>query len=410
LNDLTSRDFISKVNDQESKIKRLYDEIEQLNSEIKTIEPTLKKLEDQNPTVSSLALLYDHGKSLGLIDGKCPLCGSALTEKEFEDHLFSIDQRVKISSESLSSLIKKQKHILESIKANETILRRESFELEAFLNRKKTIEERFYELDQELNKFEVKLDVKDINSLSRKYDDFDSSINDLRNSINILQISRSYEKVLEIEKQIGMAKEESDNISKRIQYLQEVQLKIKNDYDLIRRSTGEIIDERLAEISPLLVELYYRLKPHIDWDKISYNIRGDVSRFLSLRTNDDLNPNFIFSSGQRRAVGLAFLLAVHLSIQWSNLETLILDDPIQHVDDYRALHFVETLSSIRMTNKQVICTVEDPELAHLLCRRLRSKTENVGKFVEMSFESGLGVKVESEKTIKAVKRDVLLAS
>ena len=124
-----------------------------------------------------------------------------------------------------------------------------------------------------------------------------------------------------LDKQLNTFKAESNSISKRINRLKEIQTSIKNDYDTIRRNTGEIIDEQLAELSPLLSELYSRLQPHIDWDKIVYSIRGDVSRFLSLRTNDDLNPNFIFSSGQRRAVGLAFLLSVHLSIRWSNLQT-----------------------------------------------------------------------------------------
>jgi chromosome segregation protein len=74
----------------------------------------------------------------------------------------------------------------------------------------------------------------------------------------------------------------------------------------VRRAAGEIIDERLALISPLLNELYQRLGPHVEWRSIEYGIRGDIRRFLSLRVGNNLNPQFVFSSGQRRAAGPAF--------------------------------------------------------------------------------------------------------
>lgn len=74
-----------------------------------------------------------------------------------------------------------------------------------------------------------------------------------------------------------------------------------------------MIDEQLAAVSPLLAELFQRLRPHVDWRAVRYNLRGDVRRMLSFEVGDGLNPSFVFSSGHRRAAGLAFLLAFHLS-------------------------------------------------------------------------------------------------
>ena len=119
----------------------------------------------------------------------------------------------------------------------------------------------------------------------------------------------------------------------------------------VRSISGEIIDERLAQISPLLNELYQRLRPHFDWRSIEYSIRGDVRRFLSLRVGDGLNPQFVFSSGQRRAAGLAFLLSVHLARAWTSWRTLLMDDPVQHIDDFRALHLIEVLAALRLGGK-----------------------------------------------------------
>lgn len=107
----------------------------------------------------------------------------------------------------------------------------------------------------------------------------------------------------------------------------------------------------------LLGDLYRRLRPHTSWRDIDYRIRGDVKRFLSLEVGDGLNPQFIFSSGQRRATGLAFLLSVYLATSWSHFRTLILDDPVQHIDDFRAVHLAEILASLHKAGRQIICAV-----------------------------------------------------
>src|SRR5690606_37670601 len=115
---------------------------------------------------------------------------------------------------------------------------------------------------------------------------------------------------------------------------------------------------------------------------IDYSIRGDVRRFLSLKVGEGLNPQFVFSSGQRRAAGLAFLLSVFLSRNWTRFSTLLLDDPVQHIDDFRALQLIEVLGALRLEGRQIVCAVEDSSLADLLCRRLVSTVEQPGKLFD----------------------------
>jgi hypothetical protein len=64
---------------------------------------------------------------------------------------------------------------------------------------------------------------------------------------------------------------------------------------------------------------------------------------------------------------------------WTPLRSLLLDDPVQHIDDFRALHLVEVLAALRLDGRQIICAVEDPALAHLLCRRLVSTVDKPGR-------------------------------
>jgi hypothetical protein len=74
---------------------------------------------------------------------------------------------------------------------------------------------------------------------------------------------------------------------------------------MVRRVAGELVDERLAQLEPLLIELYGRLRPHVQWSTVGYKVRGDVKRFMRLTG----------------------------------------------VDDYRTLHLAEVLSSIRRSGK-----------------------------------------------------------
>jgi hypothetical protein len=141
-------------------------------------------------------------------------------------------------------------------------------------------------------------------------------------------------------------------------------------HDAARRAAAETLDSRLDRVLPLMSELYRRLRPHPIWTDIEYSIRGDVRRFLTLQVGEELNPQFLFSSGQRRATGLAFLLSVNLSLAWSRWKSILFDDPVQHIDDFRTVHLAEIGAQLVASGRQIICAVEDGALADLLCRRL----------------------------------------
>lgn len=127
------------------------------------------------------------------------------------------------------------------------------------------------------------------------------------------------------------------------------------------------------------------------------------------RVGDALNPRFVFSSGQRRAAGLAFLLSVYLARPWSRMRTLVLDDPVQHIDDSRALHFAKVLTAMRRTGRQVVCTIEDESLADLLCRRLRALDSEGGVKITMGYESGKGGRVIRTERITPHAPRILVA-
>src|SRR5262249_55814692 len=148
-------------------------------------------------------------------------------------------------------------------------------------------------------------------------------------------------------------------------------------------------------------------RPHTDWTEIGTDFGGRVRGSLNFSVGDGRNPQFLFSSGQRRAAGLAFLLAVHLSRPWCRWHSLLLDDPVQHVDDYRALNLVEVLAAIGGSGRQVIVAVEDAALADLLCRRLRSTPTEPGRRYDLTHAPDGSGKIDTVLDVLPLPRHAL---
>lgn len=352
-----------------------------------------------NEMAASLAILVEHGDALGLHDAHCPLCAAARTQAEFNSGLAAARARIEelasgvgVAREALAgarqraadagSKAASSKDMWESIEREEQALRaREQAQVEVF--------ER-----HGLNP----ANASDPDALEREASNQREQLVELERALNALEASRAVGVLSSVEARVTVLRSHAEAAAEALTRAQAAVTAAKSLEKSVRRSASEIVDERLARISPLLNEIYQRLRPHANWRSIEYSIRGDVRRFLSLKVGDDLNPQFVFSSGQRRAAGLAFLLSVHLARPWARWQTLVLDDPVQHIDDYRALQLVEVLASLRQSGRQVVVAVEDEALADLLCRRLPSTVEQGGRrfFVDFTKEGAADVMVRQD--------------
>ncbi|MEX3932092.1 AAA family ATPase [Paraburkholderia phymatum] len=347
-------------------------------------EQRLVREEEMDAIAASLSLLVEHGERLGLHDDHCPLCAAHRTSEEFAAGLAAARRRIA----SLASGVQRARDALAAAKDN---ARKPSLALQAAVATVQIHADELRRLhDQEAAHVDFYtqwgLDHRFINdpdglekaiSLER-----DQLIN-LERALLVLEASQAVSQMSSIESNISALRAEIEKLAQAVSQSQSAVTAAREIERSVKRVGAEIIDERLAQISPLLNELYQRLRPHADWRTIDYSIRGDVRRFLSLKVGEGLNPQFVFSSGQRRAAGLAFLLSVYLARAWTPLRSLLLDDPVQHIDDFRALHLVEVLAALRLDGRQVICAVEDPALADLLCRRLVSTSTEGGRRLDI---------------------------
>jgi chromosome segregation protein len=367
----------------------------------------LRSAEAKAPIQSALAILVEQGTRLNLQNGRCPLCGSEVTEADFQSHVSAIRNDIARHNAELAGLAHAQadasgkyafaKSEFETLSAEN---RRIKGELESLNQTGAKLSEEAKALGVQTNEESVSAGLQ--SRLAR--------LRDFETHLDALEARATNERLIELQHQRDLVQQQADSLAERIEFMSRVSQGARTASDATKRVSREIIEERLAALNPLLSELYSRLKPHVAYEEVKYRMRGDVLRFLRLEVGEDINPRFTFSSGQRRALGLAFLLAVYFTRPWCKLKTLVLDDPVQHIDDYRALHLAEVLASVRQLGHQVICTVEDPALANLLCRRLRSSEGEQGSLVELSFSGEQGSGIKTVAQIAPLPSTVLLSA
>jgi DNA repair exonuclease SbcCD ATPase subunit len=402
----------------QSRLKEMEDRLAALDRRRTKIETTAaefeKKLQQQQqgqPLLESWAQLREHGAHLGLRDGKCPLCASRVSQEDFDSQLKKIHDDITSRNSALIAMVQERNRLSADLQSCISDIRALQRQYDDFVRTSRSLREEHAQVKEYARQIlnSPPETTPTPSEIERAASDLRQRAAILEKNLGLLETSKTLERVGQLRKQLEENRRHGDVIDARISKHKIVSERFREAASALKRVSGELVDDRLAELAPLLQEIYSRLRPHVDWTEISYLIRGDVRRFLSLRVGDQLNPKFMFSSGQRRAAGLAFLLAVHLSRSWCSLNSLILDDPVQHIDDYRALHLIEVLHAIRRSGRQIICTVEDEALASLLCRRLRGSEEE-GSLVKMEYVPNEGVAVANVERFSSLPKLSILAA
>jgi hypothetical protein len=411
LEKIKTAEFENHVSNIKSNITRLSFKRDELVIERQGLATILEEKEVDRPIISSWMQIITQGKRVGLQDSHCPLCDSLMDVGQYEDNLNRREKELENQVFELSDFQKRFQDVSDQLFNVSKELGNLEHEYSMLTSKKMQIENELQNLHNDIKCDGYLADVISINSaeITKLLMILQTSVTRLESSISTLEASQIKDTIANQETLLASLQKHSDACESDVKSLKGKLNSLKDSHDVIKRVSGEIVDEQLSTLSPLLRELYLRLKPHVDWLDLDYAIRGDVKKFLSLRVGDSLNPRFMFSSGQRRAAGLAFLLSVLLSRSWCKLKTVILDDPVQHIDDYRSLHLVEVLSGIRQSGYQIICTVEDPQLAGLLSRRLRVIQDQDGSEITMDSNPGTGIYLNELKYIGSIGPNILMA-
>jgi DNA repair exonuclease SbcCD ATPase subunit len=330
-----------------------------------------------------LAALLNHGTAIGLQDGHCPLCDAARDQKEFDAAIAKAKEKLAARGVKLTET---------TVAAN--VARRRASDAErastdagarymALTRRAEVLQEKLKTVQQTYSRFSFPASARDPAGAQQLIFTESEKLVRLERALSVLEASNSVDRVGALEAKVTSLRARAEQEAARLASVEKAVESARQINNAAKTVANEILTEQFDTVMPLLRELYRRLRPHADWSEIESDFGGKVRGSLNFTVGDGHNPQFLFSSGQRRAAGLAFLLAVHLSRPWCKWRSLLMDDPVQHIDDYRALNLVEVLAAIRRTGRQIIIAVEDTALANVICRRLRSANEDGGRHFEL---------------------------
>ncbi|MFL6200828.1 MAG: AAA family ATPase [Thermoanaerobaculia bacterium] len=335
--------------------------------------------QERDAFATHMAAVLDHGEALGLKDGHCPLCDAARSSDEFAAAIAAARAKLSTRGARATQTAAALDQARRIVGQAETALAAAERRLAEFEAQRTSLAHDLERVAETFSQWSLDALPAEPEGARRLVLQRQEETAQLEHALFMLEASSAHDRVTALEGRVAQLRVQLDDEIAKLTVAEQAAEAARQIDNGAKSVANQILTEQFDTVMPLLKELYQRLRPHTDWREIETDFGGRVRASLNFTVGDGRNPQFLFSSGQRRAAGIAFLLAIHLSRPWCRLRSLMLDDPVQHIDDYRALNLVEVLSAVRRTGRQVIVAVEDPALADVLCRRLRSTAFEGGR-------------------------------
>jgi DNA repair exonuclease SbcCD ATPase subunit len=150
----------------------------------------------------------------------------------------------------------------------------------------------------------------------------------------------------------------------------------------LKSDSEQFVEARIASLQPILDQFYSAIDPHPTFRTISITTKlfGGKHRLDPILRDEGSDvtisePGRTLSTSQANALAVALFMSFNMGFSSSGLSTMILDDPLQNLDDIHLLGLVDLLRRLA-PHRQLILTTHDQSFASLLVRKLRPVSES----------------------------------
>jgi predicted nucleic acid-binding Zn-ribbon protein len=160
-----------------------------------------------------------------------------------------------------------------------------------------------------------------------------------------------------------------------------------------------VVEERIRQHQREIVRQFKTMLPcPYMFDSVAMS-RGSAGIELGLQFRGQGRPSgeprFFLSNAQANVLALAIFLSFARRQKWSRLRTLLLDDPVQHLDDLDAAAFLDNIRALALgysgENAQVILSTCDLDLYLLMVKKFGTLKQQGIRFRGISLiDSGPG--------------------
>lgn len=269
------------------------------------------------------------------------------------------------------------------------------------------IRKRIINLDEYVKGFEDKLGslniadidselVLEINSLSslikeneHKKIELHMIVEKLQQIVQLVNNNKDYEELKRLKILKGNLEKEVDEHAKVLKRLEDIN-------DAADKVIEEMNGTTLKENEHLINNIYKRIYPHPYFTNIKLELGTNnsgnnvlqIKCFKEDQSSCEINPAFTFSTAQMNVVAISIFFALALRQQCTRLSTILLDDPVQSMDDINILAFIDILRSISSEettstlNKQIVMSTHDEKIYRLLSKKLRFLNTQSYRFLD----------------------------
>ncbi|WP_279426341.1 AAA family ATPase [Anaeromyxobacter terrae] len=162
--------------------------------------------------------------------------------------------------------------------------------------------------------------------------------------------------------------------------------------DSMEASVQRAAEARLNQSDASVNEILSLLTPHRHLNIVRI-LRDGTLRIGERGLAAGVDPKPYSSAGQLTCLALSLFLGVSLLQAWSRLNVIMLDEPVQHLDDVKFLNFVEVLKRVAQ-ERQVIVSTADRNIGDLLKLKMQRWGNATGnrvvahEFVDFDRETG----------------------
>jgi DNA repair protein SbcC/Rad50 len=162
----------------------------------------------------------------------------------------------------------------------------------------------------------------------------------------------------DVNKQLEVAAEKESRLTKWMSHFQ------KLEADVVRRQV-DVVGAHLKRLEPTLQQLYQRLNQHpvfgrlrIRIDEKKHELDVDAEPSVAQERLGDLavSPSAFFSDAQMNTLAISVFLAGALRQRWSGLSTILIDDPIQQMDEMNVNAFLDLIRGLSGHRQFIIFT------------------------------------------------------
>lgn len=167
-----------------------------------------------------------------------------------------------------------------------------------------------------------------------------------------------------------------------------------------RRAERAILEGLINSFIEPIQEAYSLLAPHPLFPELSFEFekRGEAGElYFEVKSGDySLNPATAFSAAQANALALSVFLSLNMAQDWSPLKVVLIDDPVQNLDDVNVLSMIDFLRTT-IGSRQLVVSTALPNLVDLMIDKLRPAREG-GRMIVHRFNAitQAGPSIETE--------------